>query len=101
MLWAGLGWLWWRRFGVELRPDALMVYGFRRQAIPWSAIDRVERSTSFGSTYLKVHVDGRRRRLRAPQHTPFLSPDDEFEAKAAVVLRTWEARRGHHWLVSA
>ena len=69
--------------------------------IPWSSIDRVERATSFGTTYLKVHVGGRRRRLWAPQHTPFLSPDDEFEAKAAVVLRTREARRRPGSLVSA
>jgi len=45
-------------------------------------------------------VTGRRWTLRAPQHTPFLSPDDEFDAKAATIQRTWEARRRPDWLAA-
>jgi hypothetical protein len=86
-----------RAFGVELRPDALVLYGLRRRIIPWSQIGVISVSSLLGQRYIRVYADGRDWSLRAPTHMKVLAPDPEFDAKLAMICWTWEQRRGPQW----
>lgn len=89
----------WRRFGIELRPDALVLYGLRTRVFPWPEIGALYESKLMGQRMLNIYVPGQGRpwMLRAPVHTAVLSPDPEFDAKAWTVMRSWEAHRGPQW----
>jgi len=96
---SAFGLLMTRRLGIALRPDALVLYGFRTRVFPWPEIGRIYESKLMGQRMLNIYVPGQRRSwmLRAPVHTAVLSPDPEFDAKARTLMRTWEARRGPEW----
>lgn len=83
--------------GVDLRSDALVMYGLRRRVVPWSRITWIQPSTMLGGRYVSVVFDGRSWMLRAPTHAPFLAPDPGFEAKLDTIMRTWVAHRGDAW----
>ena len=82
------------RMGAELRPDTLVLRGFRTRVVPWSDIIAMSKTRMFGTRYVTIHTPGDRWRLRAPTHTPIIAPDREFDAKADTIWRYWAANRG-------
>jgi hypothetical protein len=79
---------------VVLTPEALTVTGFGGRSFPWTSIEEVLRVKQLGGHGVRIVVDGRRRGLVAPVHTPVVAPDPRFEEKAATIERYWHAARG-------
>lgn len=78
---------------VELHPHALVLVDVGRTEVPWRDIVRVETTASAGARQVVITTRNRkRRRLRAPVHTPF-APDHEFDAKVATIKERWERER--------
>lgn len=82
-----------RQGRVLLSPESVTVSRFGRRTIPWTEVDEVRRVHPLGGNGVQLVVDGRRVALAAPVHTPFLSPDPEFEEKAATIERYWRGAR--------
>jgi hypothetical protein len=77
-------------YGVELTPQALVMNGLTRRAIPWSEIEAFEIARAWGATVLRPRLaDGSRPRLRAPVTGGPLR-DPEFDAKVVRIEEYWE-----------
>ncbi|MGW6790801.1 hypothetical protein [Streptomyces chartreusis] len=80
----------YRRHGVSLTNDALILLGDRRRQIPWTDILRLEVQRSCGVSRLAIYTtDGRCTMLRAP----ISLFDGEFDQKAQAVVRQWQGSR--------
>jgi hypothetical protein len=96
---AGLA-VMWRRFGAEVRPDALVLHGIRRRVLQCARIERIEHRKKWWGTSVKVYADGRGWTLRAPVHDRLSSPDPEFDAKLETIQRAWAAHRLDRWTLA-
>lgn len=80
----------YRRHGVSLTEDALVVLGDRRRQIPWTDILRLEVQRTWGVSRVAVYTaDGRRAMLRAPMSLF----DGEFDQKAQALIQRWQGSR--------
>ncbi|HEU0131595.1 MAG TPA: hypothetical protein VFQ85_11470 [Mycobacteriales bacterium] len=86
-----------RAYGVEVRPDALVLLGLQRRVVLWSDVDAVYTESVLGTRVVRVVADGRVLLVRAPTHLALVAPDPAFDAKVATLVRYWEAHRGSAW----
>ncbi|MGW0419986.1 hypothetical protein [Streptomyces sp. NPDC003015] len=80
----------YRRHGVSLTEDALVVLGDRRRQVLWTDILRLEVQRTWGVSRVAVYTaDGRRTMLRAPMSLF----DGEFDKKAQALIQRWQGSR--------
>jgi hypothetical protein len=90
--------IWLKSMGVDLTPEALVVRGTVRRVVPWGEVRAMGVEPLLWSrTVVVTTYDGRRHRLRAPVHTPFLAPDPDFKGKADAMYFYWLAHRPEGW----
>lgn len=80
----------YRRHGVSLTDDALVILGDRRRQVPWTDILRLEVQRTWGVSRVAVYtVDGRSAMLRAPMSLF----DRDFPHKAQALIQRWQGSR--------